>query len=63
MRNNDAVTNIKKCTAMAIEFLNERIVVHIPFQKELKEIFMEIFSELNQLQELKIVHFIKSKVF
>lgn len=48
---------------MAIDFLNERIVVHIPFQKEIKEIFSEIFSELNQLQELKIVHFIKSKVF
>lgn len=62
IRNNDAISNIRKYTDIVVNFFKEKILIHIPFQKELKDIAKEIFDELNKLQELTIVKSAKMKV-
>ena len=62
IRNNDVITNIRKYTDIVVKFFKEKILIYIPFQKELKDIAKEIFDELNKLQELTIVKSAKMKV-
>lgn len=59
---NDALTNIRKYSALAWQFFKEKYFRLVPFGKELNDIMTELIVELKKLQSLEAVRFIQNKI-
>ncbi|XP_012252389.2 uncharacterized protein LOC105683963 [Athalia rosae] len=58
----DIVTNVRKYSAIIIDFVKERYFTMVPFGKELKNVVDEIIGELQELTKLPSVRFTIDKV-
>lgn len=58
---NDAITNIKKYSGVAWDFVKDKYFKIVPFAKELNEVFMELFEELKELETLEPIQFVLKK--
>ncbi|XP_055389464.1 uncharacterized protein LOC129618631 [Condylostylus longicornis] len=52
IEDNDAITNFKKYSAIAWEFIKEKYFKLVPFGKELNEVITELIHELEKLKDL-----------
>lgn len=58
---NDAITNIKKYSVIAWNFVREKYFKLVPFGKELNDILMEILEEIKSLEKLPHVKIVIEK--
>ncbi|KAH8395625.1 hypothetical protein KR222_003717 [Zaprionus bogoriensis] len=61
MQANDAITNIKKYSALAWNFIKEKYFKLVPFGAELNEVLNEIWQEIKELQKIEQVQIVVSK--
>lgn len=59
---NDIITNIRKYSAIVINFIRERYFTMVPFGKELKDLVEEIATELAELKKLPSINFALEKI-
>ncbi|EDW03099.1 uncharacterized protein LOC6561417 [Drosophila grimshawi] len=58
---NDAITNIKKYSTLAWNFIKEKYFKLVPFGAELNEVITEICQEIKELQKIDQVQFVVQK--
>lgn len=58
---NDAITNLKKYSLVAWNFLKNKYFELVPFGKEVRDITMELYSEIKALENLPVAEFVKGK--
>lgn len=59
---NDMLTNVRKYSALAWQFVKEKYFVLVPFGKEMNEIISELIGEIRKLYKLEPVQFIGDKL-
>ena len=62
IQDNDAITNIKKYSALASAFLREKYFKVVPFGKELQKLLNELVDEIKQLRKQELVQFIINRI-
>lgn len=62
VQHNDALTNIKKYSRLAWDFVREKYFKVVPFSQELLDISNELVEEIKQLQNLEMVQFVTSRM-
>ncbi|XP_051858776.1 uncharacterized protein LOC117563530 [Drosophila albomicans] len=58
---NDAITNIKKYSTLAWNFIKEKYFKLVPFGAELNEVLTEIWNEIKQLEKIENVQIVLQK--
>ncbi|XP_064556915.1 uncharacterized protein Apoltp [Drosophila montana] len=58
---NDAITNIKKYSTLAWNFIKEKYFKLVPFGAELNEVLTEIWQEIKELQKIEQVQIVVQK--
>ncbi|TDG46759.1 hypothetical protein AWZ03_006806 [Drosophila navojoa] len=58
---NDAITNIKKYSTLAWNFIKEKYFKLVPFGAELNEVLTEIWQEIKELQKIDQVQIVVQK--
>lgn len=59
---NDAITNIKKYTALLYEFLKEKYFKLVPFSKEIRKVYLELKEEVETLKQSTYVQFVLLRI-
>ncbi|KAG8042041.1 hypothetical protein G9C98_000032 [Cotesia typhae] len=59
---NDIITNIRKYSAIVINFIRERYFTMVPFGNELKDLVEEIAAEIAELRKLPSINFALEKI-
>lgn len=62
IRNNDALTNIKKYAALTSVFLKEKYFKVVPFGRELQKLTNELIEEIQELKKQELVQFIINRI-
>lgn len=62
LQGNDAITSIKKYSALASAFLREKYFKVVPFGRELEKLIDELIDEIKQLRKQELVHFLIVRV-
>ena len=62
MVGNDAITNIKKYSALLWKFAKDKYFKMVPFAKESNQLFSEIWDEIRKLQKLEYIEFVLQRV-
>lgn len=62
IQDNDALTNIKKYSALCIGFLREKYFKVVPFGKELQKLMNELIDEIKQLRKQELVQFVINRI-
>ncbi|XP_017025668.1 uncharacterized protein Apoltp [Drosophila kikkawai] len=60
---NDAITNIKKYSTLAWNFVKEKYFKLVPFGAELNEVLTEIWEELKELEKIEQVQIMVQKYY
>ncbi|EDW76449.2 uncharacterized protein Dwil_GK14654 [Drosophila willistoni] len=60
---NDAITNIKKYSTLAWNFVKEKYFKLVPFGAELNEVLTEIWQELKELEKIEQVQLMVQKYY
>ncbi|XP_043065229.1 LOW QUALITY PROTEIN: uncharacterized protein LOC108101203 [Drosophila ficusphila] len=60
---NDAITNIKKYTTLAWNFVKEKYFKLVPFGAELNEVLTEIWQEIKELEKIEQVQIMVQKYY
>ncbi|XP_017105517.3 uncharacterized protein Apoltp [Drosophila bipectinata] len=61
VKSNDAITNIKKYSTLAWNFVKEKYFKLVPFGAELNEVLTEIWQEIKQLEKIEQVQIMVQK--
>lgn len=61
IKSHDAITNIKKYSLIAWNFIKEKYFKLVPFGAELNEVLTEIWEEIKQLQQIEQVELVLQK--
>lgn len=62
IQTNDAITNIKKYSALASAFLREKYFAIVPFGKELQNLTNELIDEIKELRKQELVQFVINRI-
>lgn len=62
IQDNDAITNIKKYSALASVFLREKYFKVVPFGKELQKLTNELIDEIKELKKQELVQFVINRI-
>lgn len=62
LQRNDAVTSLRKYSALASSFLREKYFKVVPFGRELESLIDELIDEIKQLRKQELVHFLIVRV-
>lgn len=62
IQRNDAITSIKKYSALASSFLREKYFKVVPFGRELEKLIDELIDEIKELRKQELVHFLIVRV-
>lgn len=62
IQDNDAITNIRKYSALASAFLREKYFKVVPFGKELQKLTNELIDEIKELKKQELVQFVINRI-